>query len=91
MPYIAQERRPAIDNAVSQLPEDMTVGDLNYTITRILDREIKLKGLSYTVCNNLLGMIYCVGQEFYRRVVTPYEEKKIAENGDAYDGNAGRP
>lgn len=89
MPYISSDRRPQIDEAIKHLPVDMTVGDLNYTVSRILDREVTLKGKSYTVCNNLLGAIYCIGQEFYRRIVVPYEDKKIAENGDAYD-NAGR-
>lgn len=30
------------------------------------------------------GAIECAKLEFYRRVAAPYEDKKIAENGDVY-------
>lgn len=33
---------------------------------------------------DVLGTLECVKLEFYRRVVAPYEDKKCAENGDAY-------
>lgn len=33
----------------------------------------------------LVGCIGCVKEEFYRRVVTPYEDRKMKENGDVYD------
>ena len=29
-----------------------------------------------------MGVLSCVGAEFYRRVIAPYEDKKIIQNGD---------
>lgn len=89
MPYIKPEGRAEIDNAVTQLPVTMTVGDVNYAVTRICDRELTLKGVSYTNINSLIGVLECAKAELYRRLAAPYEDKKIAENGDAY-ANAGR-
>lgn len=45
---------------------------------------VKNKGLSYQTCNDVMGAISGAGYEFYRRIVAPYEEGKIAENGDVY-------
>jgi hypothetical protein len=28
-----------------------------------------------------MGVLACIQEEFYRKVVVPYEEKKIKENG----------
>lgn len=32
----------------------------------------------------ILGVLSCVQQEFYRRVVAPYEDQKCRENGDVF-------
>ena len=57
-------------------------GEVNYTMTRILDALYGMGG--YYVFNRAMGVIDCVGREFYRRKVSPYEDKKIQENGDVY-------
>jgi len=31
-----------------------------------------------------MGVLECIKQEFYRRAVAPYEDKKKEENGDVY-------
>jgi hypothetical protein len=33
----------------------------------------------------VVGALEACKLEFYRRVVTPYEENKMKENGDVYD------
>ncbi len=38
--------------------------------------------MNYSKANELVGVLECVKQEFYRRQVVPYEEEKIRENGD---------
>ena len=38
----------------------------------------------YAVYNRAMGVFDCAAREFYRRVVAPYEDKKIMENGDVY-------
>jgi uncharacterized protein DUF6899 len=78
MPYIKKEQRQKL--ASGQRPSDP--GELNYTITRLLLTYLKDKGKSYASFNEIMGVLSCVGQEFYRRWVAPYEDQKILENGD---------
>ena len=76
MPYLSPDERKATDR---QSP-----GKLNYDITmRCLDY-LEFKGETYTHHNDILGVLEAVKQEWYRRMVVPYEEKKLAENGDVY-------
>jgi hypothetical protein len=39
----------------------------------------------YQTFNDALGALEGAKQEFYRRVVVPYEEQKRFENGDVYE------
>jgi hypothetical protein len=64
------------------LPSD--AGELNYLISRIVDTYIQVKGKNYQNLNEVIGVLECVKQEYYRRIAAPYEDKKIAENGDVY-------
>lgn len=83
MPYIKIQDRCRLDDNIDSLAKDIhTVGDLNYVITRLLHSEVKKNGLSYATVNALMGVLTCASNEFYRKVVVPYEEVKIAENGD---------
>lgn len=58
------------------------IGVYNYIISKILFHILKKYGLNYRNIALITGMIENVKQEFYRRIVTPYEDKKISENGD---------
>ena len=86
MPYIAQERRREIDQALTALLEQpMTVGELNYACTRLLLRFVeRAGGVRYDACNALIGVLECCKLELYRRLVGPYEDEKVRENGDVY-------
>jgi len=90
MPYIEKEKRLKFDWWVSGLVDaiinDKTFhpGQLNYSITMLLEGILKRTKLSYTNCNNLLGTLDCVAREFYRKRVAPYEDEKAEENGDVY-------
>lgn len=56
------------------------VGDINYTFSRILG---ELMGqVSYSKIAMITGVLENIKQEFYRRVASSYEDKKIVENGD---------
>lgn len=86
MPYIKKKERIKfkwiIDNAVSLLqenPEELA-GKLNYLIFSILKR--LSKDLRYKKANELIGVLECVKQEYYRRVLAVYEDQKIKEHGD---------
>ncbi len=82
MPYIPKLGR--IDSSMHDdyyLPD--TIGGLNYMLT-MLCRDFLPKKHSYEELNEIIGVLECVKQEFYRRVVVPYEEIKMKENGDVY-------
>ena len=87
MPYIDNETRDEIDPLVEQLREVLSsMGDLNYTITRLCDAYLTTdEGIRYARLNDLIGALECAKLELYRRVAAPYEDKKAKENGDAYD------
>lgn len=91
MPYIKQDRRAVLDPAIQALVEQLThfsenkepvVGEVNYVISKLLVGIVRKRGISYTLANNLSGVLPCVDKEFYRRWVAPYEDEKIKENGD---------
>lgn len=86
MPYIKQEARERfnypiilIDNEHS--PE--TEGELNYLLTRLVQDWVGGRP-DYAKLNAALGVLEGVKLELYRRMVAPYEDRKIAENGDVY-------
>jgi hypothetical protein len=80
MPYIDQARRAALARA----EQPATAGELNYAITRMLLEYAAARGMSYATINEVVGVIECVKQEFYRRAAAPYEDAKCVENGDVY-------
>lgn len=83
MPYIKQQDRYNKDNQLDKLADViLTEGDLNYAITRLVHEWVACKGESYATYNAVVGVLRCVELELYRRKVAPYEDRKIAENGD---------
>ena len=87
MPYIPYGDREQIDMQADFLLEDIRNtfdtdkldGVMNYVITYLLKGLYPPKYFNY---NRAIGMLECVKQEFYRRMVAPYEDTKIEENGD---------
>lgn len=79
-PYIKKERR--VEILTKGFVEN--AGELNFCITNICTDYVELHGLNYRTLNDVIGALECAKQEFYRRVATPYEERKRAENGDVY-------
>ena len=61
-----------------------TPGELNYRIAEQIDHWLAVKGLSYTSLNNVIGVLECLKLEVYRRIAAPYEDKKLAENGEVF-------
>jgi len=91
MPYIKEERREKIFESRGVLEFDKinideieNSGELNYAITEVLKNFVNGCGRNYKTLNEVVGVLECVKQEFYRRVVVPYENEKIEENGDIY-------
>ena len=81
MPYITAEDRARIDKGGK--PE--TAGELNYSITRLVDDYLIQKGgVRYRHLNEVIGALECAKLELYRRVAAPYEDQKLNESGDVY-------
>ena len=80
MPYIEQAARKRL----AQTHQPLTPGELNFLITQLMTKYIEVAGDSYTAYNAVVGAIECAKQEFYARVARPYEDSKIATNGDVY-------
>jgi hypothetical protein len=94
VPYIKQEIRDQIDRAIEDLAIAIIqirvdgkhiipdAGIFNYTVSTLLHR---MHGpVNYSNINEVMGILECVKQEYYRRVAAPYEDTKITENGDVY-------
>lgn len=87
MPYIKKDDRMKFDEGIQSIvtalfeKDTVSVGEVNYVISTII-WDIFRQGPSYTLGNNLVGVLECVKQEFYRRQLSPYEDVKIIENGD---------
>jgi len=81
MPYIKESRR----NELVRSGHDMAnPGELNFILTRILNRYMEQKGMSYQTINDIVGALEGCKLEYYARVARPYEDIKIKENGDVY-------
>jgi hypothetical protein len=84
MPYIAQQRRRELDAQFGALYEGfapLSNGERNYVLTRMV-HAVWAKVPSYAVGQDIVGLLACVSQEFYRRVLAIYEDNKVDENGD---------
>ena len=83
MPYIDEPSRELLDPFIEELGSHIgTVGDLNYTMTRLALKHLMRQGVSYTNINSEMGTFVCAMLELYRRVGVIYEELKISQNGD---------
>ena len=61
MPYIAQQRRLLYDEAIGALAAVTDAGtpsgDINYIVTRLLVRWIRLRGSGYSVFADAVGVL----------------------------------
>lgn len=86
MPYLKDEDKQRLE--LGEEPE--TPGELNFVVTRAALEFLEGSSLSYERLNAALGAIECAKLELYRRIVGPYEDGKIAENGDVFPASAPR-
>jgi hypothetical protein len=84
MPYILQERRRELTCGRAPRSYAKTKGELNFMFTVLAKEYLDNHGLCYDSINDIMGAFEAALAEFYRRVAVPYEDKKIAENGDVY-------
>lgn len=85
MPYIKKEDRTRFAAVFKQLSEVgplLNPGELNYIFTVIINQYLLVKGLNYQAANDVMGALEGAKLELYRKIVAPYEDLKIKENGD---------
>ena len=83
MPYIKHDRRKYL-NPLSQ-DFARNPGELNYQIIKLITNYLKTKSdVNYAILNEVVGVLSCVQQELYRKVISIYEDKKEAENGPVF-------
>jgi len=95
MSYINEEERLELDDAIETMAKAIKdnktalvnphnfanfLGRINYCFSRVL--MLVMKDISYSKIAMATGVLENIKQEFYRRVASPYEDKKINENGD---------
>ena len=81
MPYITQGRRSIYDKIVNEMKR-LNVkanGDLNYILFAFCKRFIEP---SYNNYKNFCGELRQCATEIERKILAPYEDQKILENGD---------
>ena len=90
MPYIPSDEREELDEIAKALITALRNGNfrgrLNYFISTVAQGLIEANGVSYSFLNDFIGVLECVKLELYRRVATPYEDDKMRENGDVFEG-----
>jgi len=81
MPYIKQDKRQYLE-LILELMHDKNIkadGDLNYILFAYCKKYIDP---SYNNYKNFCGELHQCATEIERRLMAPYEDKKILENGD---------
>jgi len=89
MPYISQEKRRILEPMAQALVDDIAYcaedghkdGLVNFAISLLV---FSLYGRTYSELNAAIGVLECVKQELYRRIVAPYEDEKRNENGEVF-------
>ena len=83
MPYINPNLRHLFVPYIKSLSDSIdTEGQLTYCLYTLLKSYIEKHGCNYDMLCKCMGSIENTKHEFYRRVIAPYEDKKIEENGD---------
>lgn len=85
MPYIKPADRKSFNLALDNEGERFitNAGELQYVIA-LLVKDFLGSNYRYQDLNDVMGALAGAQMEFYRRVVAPYEDTKIKENGDVY-------
>lgn len=96
IPELPAEERSRLDPIIDELVREIQAivdeqeldlrdadGRLNYSICELLMKTFKIDtDPRYTRINSLMGVLSCIGDEIYDRVVRPYEDFAVEKNGD---------
>jgi hypothetical protein len=83
MPYIEPSERPPLDKIVEDMIRARVNADgtLNYILFKFCLSTVKP---SYAGYRNFMGELAESAAEIRRRLLSPYEDQKIRENGDVH-------
>ena len=81
MPYVKQERRPALDKVVDMMADAKVAadGDLNYILYAYAKRCVEPR---YNTLKNYRAELRETADEIGRRILAPYEDSAKDRNGD---------
>jgi len=80
MPYITIDQREELYNR-----DPLNAGELQYLISVMLSDYISDRDKNdYQTLNEVMGALLGAQQEFYRKVVAPYEDRKELINDPIY-------
>ena len=84
MPYIKNKDKNEMSESIEDLQNWIrSKGDLNYAICELVGRLISESDkISYSTMSERIDAVHDAEQELRRRLLTPYEVKKMMENGD---------
>ena len=85
MPYIPEEDRHDMTHYINLLSiQIITPGELNYVVSRLLHKAVESDSRNYENMSRYRAALLDAAEEYYRRVMAPYEDEKRRENGDVY-------
>lgn len=92
MPYLKREDKEKVEELIEETNRSFrdiggelkTAGELNYTVTQLIRGYFIDNGGRYQQINDVVGALDSAKAEFQRRIVGPYEDLKIKDNGDVY-------
>ena len=83
MPYIKPERRTVFDVYLEACAQEIEgEGELNYCVYKLATLLVSRIGESYDKLSMCSSAMEHAKLEWYRKKLSPYEDKKIEQNGD---------
>lgn len=83
MPYIPQHERGLYEDTLDKLSAllaDRPKGELTFVLYTLARRFVQEE--RYTALSEARSALQDAADEFYRRLLAPYEDKQIEKNGD---------
>lgn len=87
MPYVMQAIRDDVEAELRSVARRLiTQGDLTYAISVLMDEYVMsvAGAVTYHTLSRARASAQDASDEWYRRVMAPYEDSKRRENGDVY-------
>ncbi|MGH2567613.1 MAG: DUF6899 family protein [Bacteroidota bacterium] len=78
MPYVNQ----AVREQLRSMRPPANAGELTYELTRMVLMHLEIHGDTFARFAEAIAALEATKLEIYRRLIAPYEDSKISENGD---------